>query len=88
VFDRLWTCAVIKEYIASGKNVTKREFVLLSHPPGHAQADFGEAMVVIGGVEWKAHFFVLDLPYSDAVANRGQAQNLTDRIVLIRRQVS
>ena len=38
----------------------------LAHPPGHAQADFGEAMVVIGGVERKAHFFVLDLPHSDA----------------------
>ena len=26
-------------------------FVPLAHAPGHAQADFGEAMVVIGGVE-------------------------------------
>ncbi len=33
---------------------------------GHAQADFGEALVVIGGVEQKAHFFALDLPHSDA----------------------
>ena len=36
----------------------------LSHPPGHAQCDFGEALVVIGGVERKAHCFV-DLPHSD-----------------------
>ncbi len=35
-------------------------------PPGHVQADFGEALVRIGGVEQKAHFFVLDLPHSDA----------------------
>ena len=41
-------------------------FVPLAHPPGHAQADFGEAVVIIGGVEQKAHFFVLDLPHSDA----------------------
>jgi transposase InsO family protein len=41
-------------------------FVPLAHAPGHAQADFGEAMVVVGGVEQKAHFFALDLPYSDA----------------------
>jgi len=41
-------------------------FVPLSHPPGHAQADFGEALVVIGGVEQKAHFFAFDLPHSDA----------------------
>ena len=34
-------------------------------PPGHAQCDFGEALVVIGGVEQKAHCFVLDLPHSD-----------------------
>jgi transposase len=40
-------------------------FVPLSHPPGHAQADFGEAVVKIGGIEQKARFFVLDLPHSD-----------------------
>ena len=40
-------------------------FVPLSHAPGHAQCDFGEARVVIGGVEQKAHYFVLDLPHSD-----------------------
>ena len=37
----------------------------LSHPPGHAQCDFGKALVIIGGVEQKAHCFVLDLPHSD-----------------------
>ena len=37
----------------------------LSHSPGHAQCDFGEAQVVIGGVEQKAHCFVIDLPHSD-----------------------
>ena len=37
----------------------------LSHPSGHAQCDFGEARVIIGGVERKAHYFVLDLPHSD-----------------------
>lgn len=41
-------------------------FVPLSHAPGHAQAGFGEAVVVIGGVGQKAHFFALDLPHSDA----------------------
>ena len=40
-------------------------FVPLSHAPGHAQCDFGEARVIIGGVEQKAHYFVLDLPHSD-----------------------
>ena len=41
-------------------------FVPLAHPPGHAQADFGEATAIIGGVEQKARFFVMDLPHSDA----------------------
>ena len=31
----------------------------------YAQCDFGEALVVIGGVERKAHCFVIDLPHSD-----------------------
>ena len=37
----------------------------LAHPPGDAQADFGEALVVIAGVECKAHYLVVDLPHSD-----------------------
>ena len=37
----------------------------LSHSPGYAQCDFGEALVVIGGVDQKAHCFVIDLPHSD-----------------------
>ena len=37
----------------------------LSHARGHAQCDFGKALVIIGGVERKAHYFVLDLPHSD-----------------------
>jgi transposase len=39
--------------------------VPLMHPPGHAQVDFGEALVVIAGREQKAHYFCLDLPQSD-----------------------
>ena len=42
-------------------------FVPLHHAPGNAQADFGEATVVIGGVEQKAHYFALDPPHSDAI---------------------
>ena len=45
---------------------SREMFVPLHHAPGHAQADFGEALVVIGGVEQKAHFFAFDLPHSDA----------------------
>jgi len=56
---------IIKDYMREREQRRREVFVPLSHPPGHAQADFGEAMVVIGGVERKAHFFVLDLPHSD-----------------------
>ena len=41
-------------------------FVPLTHPPGHAQVDFGEALAVIGGVERKIHFLAMSLPHSDA----------------------
>jgi len=57
---------IVKDYVRSRKRSGKEMFVPLSHPPGHAQADFGEALVVIGGVEQKAFFFALDLPHSDA----------------------
>ena len=40
-------------------------FVPLVHPPGAAQVDFGEALVVIAGVEQKAHYLAMDLPHSD-----------------------
>ena len=56
----------VKNYVREHGRRNREMFVPLAHTPGHAQADFGEAMVVIGGVEQKAHFFALDLPYSDA----------------------
>ena len=57
---------IVSDYICSAKQRQREMFVPLSHPPGHAQADFGEALAVIGGVERKIHFLVVDLPYSDA----------------------
>ncbi len=40
-------------------------FVPLGPPAGEAQANFGEAMAVIGGVESKAHYLAMDLQHSD-----------------------
>ena len=57
---------IIKDYMREHERRGREMFVPLHHAPGHAQADFGEALVVIGGVEQKAHFFALDLPHSDA----------------------
>ena len=62
-FDGGYT--TVKDYVRENRRQTKEMFVPLSHAPGHAQCDFGEALVVIGGVERKAHCFVIDLPHSD-----------------------
>ena len=49
-----------------GEEVCGREmFVPLTHAPGEAQVDFGEALAVIAGVEQKVHYLVMDLPHSD-----------------------
>ena len=62
-FDGQYT--IVKDYVREHRRRSQEMFVPLSHAPGHAQCDFGEALVVIGGVERKAHCFVLDLPHSD-----------------------
>ena len=56
---------IVKDYVRAAKLSGQEMFVPLSHAPGEAQADFGEALVVINGVEQKAHFMAFDLPHSD-----------------------
>ena len=56
----------IKDVVREHKRHHREMFVPLMHPPGHAQVDFGEALVVVGGVEQKGHFLAMDLPHSDA----------------------
>ena len=56
---------VVKDYVRQARLRHKEVFVPLVHPPGDAQADFGEALVVIAGKEQKAHFQCMDLPHSD-----------------------
>jgi len=72
IFDRLRAeheftggYTIVKDYVREKKLGGQEMFVPLSHAPGEAQADFGEAVVVIAGVEQKAHFMVFDLPHSD-----------------------
>ena len=62
-FDGGYT--TVKDYVREHRRRTREMFVPLSHPPGHAQCDFGEAVAVIAGVERKVHYLVLDLPHSD-----------------------
>jgi len=56
---------IVKDYLRSSKLGSREMFVPLTHPAGEAQADFGEALAVIGGVECKAHYLAMDLPHSD-----------------------
>ena len=72
IFDRLrdeyrvdGQHTIVKDYVREHRRQSREMFVPLSHSPGHTQCDFGEAQVVIGGVERKAHCFVIDLPHSD-----------------------
>ena len=57
---------IVKDYVRERRLRRREMFVPLSHPPGHAQADFGEADAIIAGVKYRAHFFVMTLPHSDA----------------------
>ena len=72
IFDRLRDeygftggYTIVKDYVRERRLRSREMFVPLSHSPGHAQADFGEAMAVIGGVARKIHFLAFDLPHSD-----------------------
>lgn len=69
---------IIKDYVRTHHQRHREVFVPLSHAPGHGQSDFGEAQVIIGGVQQKAHFFVLDLPHSDACYVRAYPRAVTE----------
>jgi len=57
---------IVKDYVRERRRRQREMFVPLAHPPGHAQADFGEADAIIAGVKRRVHFFAMDLPHSDA----------------------
>ncbi|MGA8041737.1 MAG: IS21 family transposase [Terracidiphilus sp.] len=56
---------IVKDYVRTATLRGREMFVPLVHPAGEAQVDFGEALVVIAGVEQKAHYLVMDLRHSD-----------------------
>lgn len=55
---------IVKDYLRSAAQRSREMFVPLVHPAGEAQADFGEALAMIGAVECKAHYLAMDLPHS------------------------
>jgi transposase len=56
---------IVKDYVRTTTLRGQEMFVPLVHPAGEAQVDFGEALVVIAGVEQKVHYLVMDMPQSD-----------------------
>jgi len=56
---------IVREYVARALLHAREMFVPLSHRPGHAQADFGQADGYIAGKKVRFHYFCVDLPHSD-----------------------
>jgi transposase len=56
---------IVREYVAQATLRSREMFVPLSHRPGHAQADFGQADGYIAGKKVRFHYFCMDLPHSD-----------------------
>ena len=52
---------IVTDYVREKKRRTREVFVPLSHAPGHAQVDFGEAIGIIGSVKRKLHYFAMAL---------------------------
>ena len=66
IFDRLREehgftggYTIVKDYVRGEQLRSREMFVPLTHAPGEAQADFGEALVVVAGVEQKAHYLAM-----------------------------
>jgi transposase len=56
---------IVREYVARALLRSREMFIPLSHCPGQAQADFGEADGYIAGKKVRFHYFCVDLPHSD-----------------------
>src|SRR3712207_9509094 len=57
----------VKDYVRQRRAAVREVFVPLAHPPGHAQADFGEAVAVVGGGGGEVPIFFPQLSHSDAL---------------------
>lgn len=74
IFDRLrgeygydGGLTIVKDAVRAWKRRQAEAFVPLTHRPGDAQVDFGEAQVTLCGERVKVAMFVMTLPYSDAI---------------------
>ncbi len=69
---------VVKDAVRAWRQHSAEVFVPLAHPPGEAQADFGEAQVTLDGRPTKVALFVMTLPYSDAIFCRAYPRECTE----------
>ena len=58
---------VVRDEIRRYKQGSAEVFMPLSHPPGQAQFDFGQAKAIYRGRPIKVMFCVMSLPYSDVL---------------------
>jgi transposase len=58
---------MVKVAVREWRAASREVFLPLSHPPGEAQVDFGEATVRLAGAETKVALFVMTLPYSGSI---------------------
>ena len=50
---------IVKDAVRAWREPHREVFLPLSHPPGEAQVDFGEAMIRLAGQETKVALFVM-----------------------------
>lgn len=68
----------VREAVRELRRTSQEVFIPLRHQPGEAQMDFGHALIKLQGVLTKAAFFVMVLPYSDALFVRAYPRECTE----------
>jgi len=56
---------IVRNYVYKETARCQEMFIPLTHRPGHAQVDFGQADGFIAGKKVRFHYFCMDLPHSD-----------------------
>ena len=72
---------IVKDYVRARRQSTREAFVPLHHPPGHAQVDFGEAVVEVGGRREQVAFFCLILPHSNVWFVKAYPRETTEAVL-------
>jgi len=77
---------IVKEAVRAWKQTHREVFLPLTHPPGEAQVDFGEAIIKLAGQPTKVALFVMTLPYSGAIFVRVFPRECTETFLEGHRQ--